>query len=43
MQLVDRALGLDQTYYETECPDVSEISQTLVTTNLLIDHQPLDC
>jgi len=23
VQMVDRALGMDQTYYETECPDVS--------------------
>jgi len=23
IQMVDRALGMDQTYYETECPDVS--------------------
>lgn len=23
IQLIDRALGLDQTFYETQCPDVS--------------------
>jgi ATP-binding cassette, subfamily B (MDR/TAP), member 1 len=35
IQMFDRALGLDQTYYETECPDVSRFSCVEVFTKCL--------
>jgi hypothetical protein len=37
--MVDRALGMDQTYYETECPDVSWL-RTVEAFLTAPDYQP---
>jgi ATP-binding cassette subfamily B (MDR/TAP) protein 1 len=45
--MVDRALGLDQTFYETECPDVSssnvfigtKLTPVQITSRLTLDAQ----